>query len=481
MALYLLFPNQNPGSDAWGYAAIETKWTQPETQHFYPHHLLYHWFGHNTYALLPFRVMDFMSWMQCLNAISGGLSLFFFYRICKLIFEQNTALLVAFLAGSTFGFLRFLNENETYIIPLALGLCGSFMLMKREQGLKFIYSGFFMLALAALFHQIHIWWWLAAIITVGFNKKAYPAAILSLLFIIGSYVIAANMEEKYWLSFPFSDAMQGTVQLLPDLNNFKFTAVNLLRTFVQIHGNILFFIKCNVFLAVMAAMGLLMIGFGIFQKPKNEPGKILEQTNKESMHFFRLAGMLQLLWAFYSVGNAEFMVMLPFLGILSFPNLIHRNHSKLLGLGVGILLWNLSVYCIPHYMYHLSVPDKMLETARNLSQYNKPVYYISREKVLLENFADAKGMDLKQMKLVLLSAPSERGSHTTDQPQLDTLIARKHLVISDCKEFPEPLSRSSVMAGNKNDDFFKPYNAEKVAVIPGFYGEIQFHRISAHK
>jgi hypothetical protein len=478
VVLYFLLPNHNPGSDAWGYTALELKRQAQGTPYFSPHHLLFHEFGHFSYRLLPVKFMDFMGWMQVLNAFFGGLSLWFFYKISLHSFDKKTALVLTFLVGSTFGIIRFATENETYVIPITLSLAGSLALLKRNNSFKWLYAGFLLLGLAVLFHQIHIWWWLAAVIALGLNKRALPAVFLSLIAVVGSYMLAANSQGQSWLSFPFSDAFSGTVQIIPDFNNVKFTAINLLRTLLQIHGNILYFLKANSILAGLSIMGLVFMVVSLFQKNRQNEQFESWVSNNRILLFFRLAAFFHLLWAFYSVGNAEFMVMLPFLGLLSFPAFIQRHGNKFLALGAGLLFWNISVYSIPHKVFRLSVPDEMINSLRTFRQDNKALYYISRQKVLLENYAEAKRIDLQKMNVILLSAPSDRGKHTIDQPDLDTLVLNGHCVITDCREFPEPTSRGSILAGNGNSIFLKKYKLQNLRSVPSFFGNIQMDRIS---
>ncbi len=481
VALYFLLPNQNPGSDAWGYAALEMKQQVLGTRYFSPHHLLFHEFGHFTFRLLPFRFIDFMGWMQLLNAFFGGLSLWFFYKINLHFYDKKTALLLTFLVGSTFGFMRFATENETYVIPLALCLAGSFVLKKRNEGFKWLYGGFLLLGMGVLFHQIHIWWWLAAVIAMGLNKRALPAALLSLTGIVAAYIFAATVQGQHWLLFPFSDALSGTVQIIPDFNNVKFTGINLLRTLLQIHGNVVFFLKANWILAGLAVLGLVLVVIGFFQK--NETVKQANSliSDDRTIRFFRLAAIFHFFWAFYSVGNAEFMVMLPFLGLLSFPEFINRHRKKMVSIGAGLLLWNTTVYMIPHHSYKLFVPGQMLNSVIPLRKNNKPLYYISKQKVLLENFAEANRMDLKKLNIILLSAPSDRGKHTTDQPDLDSLISNGHFLLTDCRAFPEPISRSSILAGNSNSEFLKKYKLQNASSVASYYGTIQTDQILPRK
>ena len=204
VVLYLLLPNQNPGSDAWGYTALELKRQTQGTPYFSPHHLLFHEFGHSTFRLFPFRFIDFMGWMQILNAFFGGVSLWFFYKISLHSFDKKTALVLTFLVGSTFGIIRFATENETYVIPITLSLAGSLALLKRNNSFKWLYAGFLLLGLAVLFHQIHIWWWLAAVIALGLNKRALPAVFLSLIGNHGFRFLFPMHFRARFKSFPIS-------------------------------------------------------------------------------------------------------------------------------------------------------------------------------------------------------------------------------------------------------------------------------------
>lgn len=153
----------------------------------------------------------------------------------------------------------------------------------------------------------------------------------------------------------------------------------------------------------------------------------------------------------------------------------------MVSIGAGLLLWNTAVYIIPHHSYKLFVPGQMLNSVIPLRKNNKPLYYISKQKVLLENFAEANRMDLKKLNIILLSAPSDRGKHTTDQPDLDSLISNGHFVLTDCRSFPEPISRSSILAGNSNSEFLKKYKLQNASSVASYYGTIQTDQILPRK
>ena len=95
--------------------------------------------------------------------------------------------------------------------------------------------------------------------------------------------------------------------------NLYLTLVSFARTFIQIHGiipcliqnNYIFFIPAIIFLTA-----LILITLQISKTKIN-----FKLTNRQfiNTHFFILT--FQFLFAFYSVGNVEFMVMIPFLSI----------------------------------------------------------------------------------------------------------------------------------------------------------------------
>src|SRR5690606_6458389 len=60
---------------------------------------------------------------------------------------------------------------------------------------------------------------------------------------------------------------------------------------------------------------------------------------------------LQLLFAFYAVGNAEFMVMLPLLLLLILAGWVHLSTRSLYLAGAAFFTWNLAYGILPNHLF----------------------------------------------------------------------------------------------------------------------------------
>lgn len=467
--LYLLLPGINPSGDAVGYTgefllnADSGRWL------FSPHHLLYAPFGQITYNLIGKHLTQYLMWMQAINAIAAAGSLFLLKRCYELISDNKSAAKAAvILAGSAFATMRFATENETYMLPLLLSSWGTLYLLKHQKAnnIANLYAGFGLLAMAVLFHQIHCWWWLAAVLFFPAGKQKWVAAGISSIIILLAYVGAAAYEHKIWWQYPFSDAVNGTVSLIPGFDNLKFTLINSIRTWIQVHGNIPYFLDAWTWLWAFPTLALCSAVVAIFAKNQNN---ILEKTqiNLTGFRWLRFALILQFLWAVYSVGNAEFMVMIPFLLLLSFPALLIKWQHKALPLATAMLCWNLGVYLIPNaniktirYGVELNLLLRIAEDEKA-----KKVIFIAREKVMLENYLSIKSpfyqQKFRDQGIILLDADA------IYKPQ-------KWPVYTDIQNYPMPTSRISMLFDNKSKEL---KNTVVVGTIPTLYGNIEIRKL----
>ncbi len=481
--LYMALPTINHSGDAFGYSGEIRNIIEFNQLVWSPHHLFYNPFGAFTHEWIGRHFCGLLCWMQAINAFFAGISLFFLYKTALRLTGSNAAFTALLLCGSAFGFMRFATENETYIIPLALSMAGSYYLFVSENIPKKwpVVAGFSLLALAVLFHQMHIWWLLAACFAFRKNMTAVISGIAGCLIIIMVYVLAANENGIPWYKFPLSDANSGTVQLLPGMDNVKFTAINSIRTWVQVHGNIHYFLHHNTLLLIMACAALAvfilaMLPLKWLRQEKNAP-----RQNTTSVLLFRIALSLHFLWAFYSVGNAEFMAMIPFLLCLSFPALLQKFSKRLSAVSLGLLMWNLSTALIPNHMY---LTEKLVDQWQFITKHTQDpdtTYFVARRKNLLENVDAAMGgspaLNMQVHNLVLLSAPSDRGPHTASEADIDLLIRNGKRVYTDCIDYPEPLSRSSMLGGDKNREYFSQYNLLQVDSFDDFYGRHRYYEV----
>jgi hypothetical protein len=105
--------------------------------------------------------------------------------------------------------------------------------------------------------------------------------------------------------------------------------------------------------------------------------------NRAKNPFF-IAFILQLAFAFYSVGNAEFMAMLPMLFILSFHDGIIPILTHIQKMALGIWIYNTVFFIVPTFMSSfndIGLTSKLLSTVRS----TKPFVFISTNAIAIQN------------------------------------------------------------------------------------------------
>ena len=479
---YLFMPTVNHSGDALGYAAECARMLDAGTVSWSPHHLLYH--PLITYSnLWPGKyITDLLHWAQAINAVAAGVCLALLYLLSR---RSGNGLTSILLAGSAFGVMRFATENETYVLPILFSLLGSLLLLRyRKSGRRQqLTAGFLALSVAILFHQIHVWWWLAAAWAFRKDRTARICMACSVILVAGAYAMAAGAMNIPWWRFPFTDALSGTVVLVPGIDHVKFTAINLIRTWVQVHGSIPWFIKASVVCAGLAATGIVLISAGTAMAVIDRKSTSIFTKAGLDQNLFRLALVLHLIWAIYSAGNAEFMVMIPFLTVLSFPVFINKYRRACALLAMGMLAWNSGTTLLPNCIFRTDASAFTVEAMRRLTPADGKAYWIGRHKVQTENYLSArkalKGSQTEGLNfnMQLLTAPADRGPHTVTEPDIDSLIRAGALVFTDCLEYPEPVSRSTMLTGDKNEDAFKPYRAVGADSFTYFYGKVLIYRL----
>jgi hypothetical protein len=356
----VLLPIQHTG-DGWGYACEIIKGDM-----FSPHHLLYKPLMHMIYKGLLFFNLNLnpIQIFSTFNILLGSFTLLTFYKTLNTI-KPYTQLnfWLTFLVAFTFGFLRYSSENETYILPLFFSIMGTFFYFKGRLSL-----GILFLTTAVLCHQIHIFWLIAFLIPQKNKHYAILPSILSLGSIVIVYVIYAKIYNVNWYSLPFYDVQQGLVDTTPGVMNFVMTPISFIRTFFQLHGNIKDLLIDHPFNFIFIILGIVCL-FVFLMNLKH-----IHQFNLRLFSWIRspkmnlrnplfIAIFLQFSFAVYSVGNAEFMVMLPFLLILwQYERIANLSLMFIHYIGMSMLIWNFTFYVIPSALYDFGgMKQKLIE------------------------------------------------------------------------------------------------------------------------
>ena len=392
-ALLLSVPIGHTG-DGWGYAADVIQadsWQSKELVS--AHHLFYNYL---CYALKPIFIsskINPINGFTAMNWMFYGLAIFVFYKVLlALKYNQNQSIYWTLLVAGCFGVLRFSLENETYILPLFFALLGSHLITNFNNSKSHEYMGFLLLAISVLFHQSYIFWFLAFVVS-GIYRRRFMAIFLSAFTIVLFYLLFAIQSNQSISSFILHDVDAGLVQVIPNMNNLKFTLINGFRTIFQVHGNMLILIENWTVLSLIGIGGAVLFFYGLgislkkqlrrFASKIKQLASLSNLINRAKNPFF-IAFILQLGFAFYSVGNAEFMVMLPMLFILSFHDEIIPILTHIRKMALGLWIYNGIFFIVPTFMGSfddVGLTSKLLSTERS----TKPFVFISTQAIAIEN------------------------------------------------------------------------------------------------
>lgn len=386
--IYFLFLSNNPTSDSYSNAFSSI--TSQEL--FRPHHLLYSAFGYLIY--LPFQITNIepIKIFQFVNVLFALSCLTVVRIMLHRIHSKETiiAASVVFL-GSCFGFQRFAIDNECYIIPLfftllAMNFVQSFLM--RNRSYKVILCAL-ACSIGCLFHQIVIFAWVSSFLIFVFNGKwrfitrfILISLIIPITYSLVVYFQEGNLSFSSLINFVLYDYRNSNAEM-PILNNvIILSAISLVRTFIQVHGYIFQFISLHPTICIpmiIIALSFLVYGIIYLFKLKNRQLTIFQERR-----FVRYCwGMLILYFGFaaFSNGNAEFMVIIPFLivflAVYYFENLL----GALFGLGLFMYVWNLFFGLIPMANMNLSSNKEIV----NLILNEPNAVFVLKDKVAVDN------------------------------------------------------------------------------------------------
>jgi hypothetical protein len=470
----LVFPISHSG-DGYGYAADSLQYKHDLPALLSPHHLLYLPWCNFFLPLWQSMGIDPLAGFTALNMIFcfGILETIRTWLMHYQVSESLTSILQWIVLGS-FGLLRFALENETYIMPLFLALLGSYLLEVKSKSQANNLLGWSLLCLSVLFHQSYVFW-LTAYMLKSLRNKQFMQPLLSVALVIGTYVWAAHITESPSLwSFVFHDVESGLVETRIGIKHAVFFTINLVRTLFQVHGNCLDILLQWRFLGLIGVGGLLLSLVSIFRliktsfvnrsQPLSTRLKIFKPCVNEPLFW---AMMLHMAFAFYSVGNAEFMIMLfPLLVILWAKLNQKRDQSNLkrplTGIGLGLWVYHFVFVLSPLFLCSFDDSGKiakaMIQSSSNIAQnddQNDPIRYIiiSNQAKAIENaheyFQRKNGQVIRENTLFYLP------SSDNDVQKLSALIQqhRTAVVITD-DSYMLPSNSHVSRAGMSNNPAF---------------------------
>ena len=474
---YFFNPTKNSSLDAYAYAS----YIKYNENLFLPHHLIYNFF---LYTLIkPFNLLfnniNILLVSKYINAFFQILNLIVFYRILsKLSIPKREKLLFIIIVGFSFSLWRYGTENETYIIPITFSLLGSFYFLDflKTSALKYVfYSGLFA-TIACLFHQIHFFWWLGLLIgTFFYTKKLKQTLVygISALIVPLTYILVLVFYNNLALTptnlvhFVFNDFYTGSAKTEFGWNNLFLIAISSVRTFFQVHSNIYFLIKNNILFAI-PIVPLLYFGYKLIKVTLNKD--LLHYRKLDEDSFVKshiLIFTLHFLFAFYAVGNVEFMVMLPFLIFLSVFIKYSVNKSLLNILALTLFIWNFSygIYPNSHYKYY---NDDVLVDFIIQHPNNK---FLVKNDAVLNKFYYKTGID--NYNNILLS------SKLTSANDFNKLIIENEIIYTDIINKPSIFNRQTITSKKSLNYDFSKFDKKFIMSYQGLYGASKIYQLKS--
>lgn len=495
LLLYILFPTQTHSVDAWGFAA-NVKFAQDL---FSPHHLLYNATGFiiknllNTFGFYP----DVMRLLLFMNGITAWLAMIVLYIIVK---KSGHSALKSFalvsIAAFSFGIWRFATENETYILPIFFSLLASyyytkFYINKNQLNRSGLYlyaflSGLFA-AVSCLYHQIHVFWWFGLCISLLFmtfsqNIRFWLNFILPVFLVPFTYIIVLKFYQKQEITFTnlwhfaMYDVYSGAVGGKFGAKHLLLGIVNLFRSFIQLHGTVLYLFKYSLlfiipaFIALIALIYESVIFWRNFLKVKI--------TAKPVFTAHTIIFLLQWLFAVYNVGNAEFMAMLPVLLVIMLSAENPVPAKGLVAIAIMLLAWNFSFGIWSNYKYRFSSDEKIAEIVNA----NKTDRFILVERGIVATKLHYINGKLPGNTLANPAYYASRPDKNIDlKAKLDSLLDQRINVYTDCTGRPQLLNRAAIIDSETDTKFFREYNLSPAYSFPTLAGTHKLYKVSRKK
>ncbi|RYU80770.1 hypothetical protein [Hymenobacter persicinus] len=488
LLLCLLLPTRNSTLDAWYYAAC----VRHGHELLLPHHLLYNPAGWLWVKLLHLLGLlpDTLAALKLLNALAAGATLLTLTRLLRRLGQPDRRIAAwTLVVGASFGLLRFATENEAYVLPVLFSMLGSLSWTRYRLAaalrLPPLLAAGFWAALACLFHQIHFFWWLGLLLGTGWygRRKGLELLVFALpaLLVPAAYAAALSAWNEpltvpaLW-RFVFHDYYAGLAGGSGSGHGVLLTVANLVRTFVQVHGSLTVLVRAFpvLYLVLFSCAGFFgwaaWSGWRSFQNRLARTELAPTGTLAAVRRTHGLILILQLAFAAYSEGNAEFMVMLPALFAVVGSGLAWLPARSLGAAGAGMLLWNLAFGLVPSHFLRFTNTAALLtaipaqpRTWFLLDNHNlvlNQLHYYSGNPVGPPNVLPAPTL--------LVQRPGQSAAWVRAWVQAQHRAGRR--VLTDCLGSPRLLDRAQLVYGDQNAALLRGFRAVRLDSFPTFFG-----------
>ena len=406
-----------------------------------------------------------------MNSIFAVLSCVVLFRILKSISDNPLkSLVLTSMVAFSFGFWRFATENENYIVPIFFSLLGSFYFIKSH--IRRIYSNKYILlsgifaTIACLYHQIHIFWFIGLLfgwVWIDGKMNLKRGIIYASTFIIApmayflviAYYLHQSINFYNIIHFVFHDYYIGDARFHIGSDNFILGFISFIRTFFQVHGQIAIMLKnysvwfipgiVSIILCLAGVLFILRIAI------RNKISARLSSHNFVTKTHF-LIFILQLAFALYSVGNAEFMVMIPALFAIIIVKARSVPAKSIMVFALALFIWNFSYGIYPNNRMHFNANEKV---AQFMIDHANDRFIVAQPEVVSNQYYYQVGHWPKNLWLSLATY-QERGLIPVLKTQVDSFLTAGVIIYTDYIGFPRMINRATMLYDKK--DFFKDYS-----------------------
>jgi len=461
--IYMLFQTHNAMVDSWYYSAC----VKFNTELLNSHHLIYNYFGYYWFSLLR-AINTNIEAIYALNLMNALASVTCLYLVCHCLIKLNVnstnATWLSLFCGVSFGVMRYATDAETYILPIVFSLGSTLLFINHSKPIHLFFAGI-LAAVAILLHQVHLWWSLAILVSFFIGKtKNYKGLLLfssPLLLVPIVYWFAFNNANYNFsfLQFVAGEFGKGNAGIDLSAKALLLTLINLFRTFLQVHGNIVIIFKSY---PLIGSISLILVLIALFLAFKNLTIKTIKPLQ---MHPFKsvflLAIILQILFALVSSGNAEFMVMLPFLGVLYFGSTYQLHDLVFIKyLTFSVLIWNLAFAIIPNARLNISQVEKQVTFSEKYSM----AYGLWKNKPLVEN------------QLTYFNGFNKFNNHLLNPKYVntaivDSLLQKGNTIYTDLPNTNKTFSRESMLEDNTIKKLIDQFAFVKCDSFINIYGK----------
>lgn len=483
LVIYLLFPTNNSSIDAYYYAAS----IKHSGEMFHPHHLLYNYTGSlflkitQVFGFSP----DVLTFLKSLNALIAALCLFIVNRILvKLGKDPGEIAGFLILSGSNFAIWRFATENETYIFPLAFSLLASLGFinyLKNQKPGQIVLSGI-AASIAVLYHQIHLFWWVILLVGLVVYFRRWKVFLLyslpAILIPVGYILVFTTLRNKGEVEGPFiqfilRDFYTGGVDMTFGWSNLYLTVINVFRSYLQVHGMIFTMIRKSILFLLPAILATILFVTGVLQK-----GLFRKRIAGTSGIFIKIhvfIFVIQLIFAVYAVGNAEFMVMLPVLSFLVVAALFNFKKRSLYLAGIGLFIWNFSYGILPVWKVDHTPHKNITEW---VILHKSDLFVLMSDQDIISKIYYSSGNEvIPNIRKAPEAMVSRNQSFSVLQEEIDEHLVSGNRVFTDCLDRPEVITREQLLDHGINHEFFSRYSAIPVDSVNTLLGTYYLHEV----